>query len=409
MPPDTATVARLLRRTGFGPAPGEVESHASLADARATVLAGAVDDGAEMPDPRDEDLDPAITWWLRRMRRTTAPLHDKLVLFWHSNLTSSGDKASADMMVRQHNLIRRHALGSFRDLLGAVVTDAAMLVFLDADGSSAEAPNENLARELMELFALGRGAYTEADVRAGAVALAGFRVDWDSEAVGFDEDVAATGPVTVLGHTEPMGAARLLDIVCEQPTCAEFVTAKLFRYLVGSDPSAARLDALATTFRDSGLDIAALVEAIVGGDEITEGDGRVRWPIEWYIAAHQALGLDVDPEGIWLLYDLGQMPLYPPNVAGWPLGTQWANAGRQVLKASSMLDAFGKAAFVDFGGGSATERATAALARCGVYDPSATTVAALAAAVGTFDAGGIGDGDRMLLALALTSPEASCA
>lgn len=407
---DAAAVAHLLRRTGFGPTPGEVESYASYDEALDAVLAGAADDGAEMPDPTGDDTEPAVVWWLRRLRRTPNPLHDKLVWFWHGHLTSSADKASADMMARQHNLLRRHAAGNVRDLLHAIVRDAAMLIFLDGAGSQAESPNENLAREFMELFTLGRGNYTEADVRSGAKALAGYTVDWESEAVGFDEEAAARGRLTILGVTDTFDADRFVDVVCDQPACAAFISTKLHRFLAGVDPSDARRDELAAVLRDHDFEVVPLVEAILRHDDFAaNGLNRPRFPIEWFLATLHALGTDVDTDSIWSLAELGQMPLYPPNVAGWPAGPQWVGAGRQLLKTSMALDiatSGGSTVFVDLGG-SPAERAGGALHHCGVFEASATTSAALEAAAERVDA--VNGGDLLLLALALTSPEAACA
>lgn len=405
---EAPAVAHLLRRTGFGPAPGQVEAAGSYADALEAVLAAAVDDGAEMPDPVDDDVYPAVLWWVRRMRRGDHALHEKMVWFWHSHLTSSSDKASADMMARQHNLLRRHALGNFRELLRLMVVDAAMLVFLDAAGSDAAAPNENLARELMELFALGRGEYTEADVKAAARALAGFTVDWESEAVGFDEEAATTAPLTFLGVTGRFDAARVVDVICDQPATAAFVAAKLYRYLVGTDPDGGRRAELAGTFRDAGLEVRPLVEAILRGPEFaTARMNRPRLPLEWFVAAHLALGTGISDDDGWTLGDLGQMPLHPPNVAGWPIGPQWVGAGRQLLKASLALAAESDQLAIDFGGGPPADRAAAALAHCGLFEVSATTRAALEATARRHPADD--GGDRLLVALALTSPEASCA
>ena len=140
-------------------------------------------DAAPLPsDPEEgigeDDYDALLNGWIRQLRHPEAALHERLTWFWHGHLTTSTDKASfVPALWRQQRLLRRHALGNFRDLLRDITTDAAMLVYLDGDGSVADAPNENFSRELMELFTLGRGSYGEADVRAGARALAGWSVD----------------------------------------------------------------------------------------------------------------------------------------------------------------------------------------------------------------------------------------
>jgi uncharacterized protein (DUF1800 family) len=407
---DHGRIAHLLRRTGFGPAPGEVEAAGSYDDVLATVLASAIDDGAEIPDPHDDDITDGIAWWLRRMQTTPAPLHEKMVLFWHGHFTSSADKASADMVANQHNLFRRHALGNFRELAHAIVRDAAMLMFLDGADSSADDPNENLARELMELFTIGRGPYTQADVRAAATALAGFTVDWESEAVGFDEESASTSSLTVLGVTDTFDSDRLIDVLCDHEACAPFIAGKLFRYFVGSTAAPARLTALAATFRDHDLEIRPLVEAILTGEEFAASRlARPRFPVEWHVAAMTALGVEIVADDVWNLGELGQLPFYPPNVAGWPVGMQWVGAGRQLLRASMTLDRSWPDDYppIDLGGGSPDERAEAALHHCGLFEFAPTTRSAMTTAARRAPAAD--GGDRLLVALALASPEASCA
>lgn len=412
MPPDAATddalIAHLMRRTGFGPMPGDVEAAGSYEDVLAGVLDSAADDGAEMPDPNDDDSGPAVLWWLHRMQTTPAPLHEKLVLFWHSHVPSSADKASADMLARQHNLLRRHALGNFRALMQDIVRDAAMLIFLDGAGSNAGAPNENLARELMELFTLGRGHYAEQDVRAASKALAGFTVDWDSEAVGIDEEAANNSQLTFLGVTDTFDADRLVDVICDQPACAELITAKLYRFFIGIDPSDPRRTELAASFRASDLEIRPLVEQILSGPEFLEHRlSRPRFPIEWFVAAHAALDTDLTEDDVWSVGELGQMPFYPPNVAGWPVGPQWIGAGRQLLRASMALDAsWNDERPIDLGGGPPAARAEAAMSRCGLFEAAAGTRAGMemvAERIGPDDGG-----DRVLVAAALASPEAAC-
>lgn len=407
---DAARIAHLLRRTGFGPAPGEVEAAGSYDDTLADILA-ADNDGVEIPDPRDDEIEQGARWWLRRMRTTPAPLHEKMVLFWHSHLASSADKASGDMLARQHNLFRRMALGNFRELLHHVVRDAATLTFLDGAGSDASAPNENMGRELMELFALGRGAYTEADVRAAARALAGFTVDWDSEAVGFDEDAANTSSLTFLGVTGTFDADRLVDVICDQPACAPFVAAKVYRFFVGVPASDRRLGELASGFAASGLEIRPLVEAILSGPEFAESRlTRPRFPVEWFVAALTALVLEPTEDDVWEVGELGQRLFFPPNVAGWTVGPHWVSPGRQLVRLSmsyfrSWPEDDADPAF-DLGGGSPEGRAAAALARCGLFEVSASTRSGLELAAGRMAADE--GGDRLLVATALASPEAAC-
>ncbi len=409
MHPDAARIAHLLRRTGFGPRPGEIDEAGTYDDTLTAILDAAVDDGTEMPDANDDDSDVPVTWWLNRMLAGDSPLIDKLVLFWHSNLASSADKSSADMLVRQHNLFRRHAAGNFRGLIHGIVRDPAMLIFLDGAGSSADSPNENFGRELMELFTLGRGHYAQQDVRAAATALAGFTVDWDSEAVGVDEDAANHSRLTFLGVSDTFDADGIVDVICDQPACAEFVAAKLYRFFIGRAAPDDRLAELAAAFRESDLEILPLVRAILTGSEFAESRlTRPRFPVEWYVASRLALDLDISPDDIWSVDELGQMPFYPPNVGGWPVGRQWVSAGRQLVRASMALDGSWADDFpeIDLGGGTSADRADAALQRCSLYDVAAATrdgLELVARRVGPADGG-----DRLLTALAMASPEAAC-
>lgn len=407
VPADAAAIAHVLRRGGFGPAPGAVEAAGSYAAALEQVIASGVDDGAEIVEPDDDDADPPIAWWVARMLTTPHGLHEKMVLFWHSMMPSSANKVSADMLARQHDTFRRHALGNFRDLVHAIVHDAAMLQFLDAAGSRAPDPNENLARELMELFTLGRGNYDESDVRAAAAALAGFTVDWDSEAVGFDEEAANTSSLTILGVTDRFDPDRLVDVICDHPACPPFVARRLFEFFVGRPPDRTELDALAGGFRDRGLEVAPLVEQILRSPAFeTSRLARHRLPIEWFVALHHALGQSIAPDSIWTLDELGQMPWYPPNVAGWHVGPQWVSPGGQLLRAAVAVSAdLDHVPGLDAGDEPAA-RVDAALVRCGLFEVSGRTRAALDAAARRrgVDQGG----DPMLVALTMASPEAAC-
>ncbi|MGD9796333.1 MAG: DUF1800 family protein, partial [Acidimicrobiia bacterium] len=166
---DRALVAHLLRRTTFGPFPGQVEALAERGidvAVRSVLSANAL----QLDPPEfgtDDDERVLVDWWLDAMANPAAGLHEKMVWFWHGHLTSSLDKAEVQLMWRQHQLLRKHALGNFRDLLQAITIDAAMLAWLDGNGSTSEAPNQNYGREVMELFTLGHdGGYSEADVAA---------------------------------------------------------------------------------------------------------------------------------------------------------------------------------------------------------------------------------------------------
>jgi len=190
-------------------------------------------------------------------------LHEKMVWFWHGHLTSSISKVGQwPWMWTQHQLLRTHALGNFRALMQAITVDAAMLVYLDGDPSVVVNPNENYSRELMELFCLGIGNYTEADVENGAKALAGWDVSWPDGTVTFHPADALTTPVTYLGKSVKT-AQDVINTVVDHPACAPWIVAKLYRFFLGVNPSANRLTELANVFRNNSLEIKPLVEAIL--------------------------------------------------------------------------------------------------------------------------------------------------
>ncbi len=367
-------VAHVLRRTSFGPFPGQVEERVgegipALLDA--VLEAEPLDPG---PTPNfDEDDDVPPRRWLGLMARREAGLHEKLTWFWHGHLTSSYDKIGEwKMLWKQHLLLRRHALGNFRELLQAITIDPAMLIYLDGDGSSAHAPNENYAREVMELFALGRGTYTQADVRAGARALAGWQVDWEPATSSFSRYSGAHRPTEYLGRS--VGRAdQVVDAICDHPACAPFIAAKLHRALAGAWPTPERGAELAAVFAGSGLEIRPLVEAILRDDFfLVQRRNRAREPVEWVVAAIAALGLERADLTYDTCWSLAQVPFYPPNVAGWPPGPRWLSASSALAQAALVVQADAPAALRSEG-----DLVGAALARCSLYEPSASTLTAL--------------------------------
>ena len=405
MSDDKPTIAHLLRRSGFGPHPGQVEALLPLgyAGALAAVLAapplrpeapafGTKDDGRVL-----------VSWWLKVMSDPLAGLHEKMVWFWHGHLTSSLDKAEPVSVWRQHQLLRSHALGNLRTLLQEITVDAAMLGWLDGDGSQAEAPNENYARELMELFALGRdsGAYTEADVRAGAKALAGFSVDGEQGAkVSFEAEHALASTVSFLGRSVS-SAKDVIDAVCDHPACARLIANKVYRSFHGVDPDGEALGRFADVFRSGGLEIRPLVEAVLRDPTFVEHRlNRPRLPVEWFTAT--VATLDLSDAGGALDHDvletLGQVPFNPPNVAGWPVSARWLSAGAALAKAQFAWDQAGESETTK-----ADDPVAWVLAKAGLFEISPATHDAISRAVG--DVEGRREKATVLHALAVTCPE----
>jgi uncharacterized protein (DUF1800 family) len=399
-----AAIAHLLRRVTFGPAPGQVEALAPVG------YQGAVEAVLQAPE-RDvtppklgttDDSSTLAQWWLAQMADPAAGLHEKLTWFWHGHFTSSIEKIdNGPLMWRQHLLLRRHALGSFRELVREITIDGAMLLWLDGSGSSGDAPNENCARELMELFTMGRGSgYTEADVRAGAKALTGWTVD-DNGAVSFDPSAAYPGSVTFLGRSGHLDAAAVADAVCDHPACAPWVTQQLFRFLVGINPTPSLRSSLAAGFRDSGLQLRPLVEQILRSAEFAASRwSRPRFPVEWMTAARLTLGTRPDDNDA--LYLLGQVPFAPPNVAGWPPGFRWIGVGPALVKASLATTWAADSELL-----TEDDPVGAALDRASLYDATSQTKNTLLAAARSTNDGR--ERSSLLLALAVCAPEFSLA
>ncbi len=413
-PSPEGAIAHVLRRLGFGPAPFQAEELAASTDARS--LAAAMVDGAadrrddDEPDLGDGDAEGALmTWWLRRMVDATDDPHERMVWYWHGHLTSSLSKATAQSMWEQHLVLRDHALGNFRELLQAMTVDGAMLWFLDGAWATAGTPNENFARELFELFALGRGAYGEDDVRAAARVFTGWGVDWESNEVTWHPDNAYRRPVTVFGVRRRWTAEELVDAVCDHEACAPHVTRRLYRHLVGTEPEEGRLVELAEGFRSSGLEIRPLVRAIVTGDDFHAAvRNRPRCPVEWFVAALRTLGHGPDdPLDPWWTMQLGQVPFRPPNVAGWPDDERWLGANQVLLRASTAFAALPDGVLPDHVVDRVEPTVASVLAHCGVHDASEVTLATLRRALD--DQGEYAQGLDLLILLTLLSPEFSLA
>ncbi len=403
MADDRALIAHVLRRTTFGPHPGQTEQWVGRdigAVVDAVLAARPMEPGTPQFSDDDAELgDGPVERWLTVLADPAAGLHEKLVWFWHGHLTTSYDKVGQWRLVwRQHLLLRKHALGNFRTLLHEITTDPAMLVYLDGAGSHAEAPNENFGRELMELFALGRGNYTQAEVRSAAIALAGMDVDDNGDTVV--DSVAANRIPRELFGRKVIGPHDVVAAVCDHPACAPYLVTKLFRFLCGTDPSDTMLQRLADGFAQSGLEIRPLVAEILHSTEFLDSRlARPRYPIEWVNAASTVFGLDDIAKRRETVERLGQVPFGPPNVAGWPSGSSWLSPSHAMARAALAIEAPPLAQIAD-----AADPVTAAFERAAIYDPTPTTRDAVTALAAT---SGLDPRDRaaVILACVVSSPE----
>lgn len=408
-------IAHVFRRCGFGPRPGDVETWEDAGAAALVDYLLGIDNvelaepGQEfdgLPDPVDNDyqfLRQAAARMCERMARGANPLHERMSWYWHTHFTTSAERSGARLAWLQHHLLRRHAFGHFPTLVREITTDAAMLRYLDGSGSRADMPNENYAREMLELFTLGRdGGYTEDDVRAAARILAGWHVDYETEEVAFYPEYAYTRPVTFMGERRRWTLDEFVEFVCAQPACAPHVVTRLYHHLVGPDLTDARRDELAAVFVDAGMEIKPLVAAMLTGEDFfTSVRSRARQPIEWLLAARVAIDASpvFDPEATWWFEDMNQIPFFPPNVAGWPLDGRWSSASQIISRSSIIFDWDLAERLYD----EVEPTAAAVLARCGVFDASPSTLAALEEVEADFSE--YDDRLSLLFATVLLSPE----
>jgi uncharacterized protein (DUF1800 family) len=329
-----AQAERLLWRAGFGPRKGEAEALAKLG------LNGAVHalthPGRERlvgPAPTDEKGRPLApydawghdhTWWIDRMVRTSRPLVERMTLVWHDWFATSNDGVGSQrLMLQQNELFREHGLGSFQQLLLDVTRDPAMLLWLNGSDNSKWSPNENYAREMMELFSLGadRG-YTEADVRQQARALTGFRNDW-RDGVGptdfrYDPKYHDDGVKTIFRKHGPFTWKDSVRLAVTHPDHPSFFVGKLWSYFVGAPLDGATLTHLSQLYTSSGRTIRPVVEAILKHPALYDGPRLVKSPAVYTAGLLRRIGEPIKTTAwSWLGAMAGQQLFYPPNVAGW--------------------------------------------------------------------------------------------
>src|SRR5450432_4935955 len=224
-------------------------------------------------------------WWVEEMLATPSPLTERMTLFWHNHFVSSQQKVKlAELMYRQNVTLRANALGNFGVLLHAIGRDPAMVIYLDSAQNRKGTPNENFAREVMELFTLGEGNYTEQDVKEAARAFTGWSLDRTSGQFVFRRFIHDDGVKTVLGRTGNLDGDQVLDILLAQPATAEFVTSKLWREFVSPDPDPREVRRIAQLFRSSNYDIKVALRALLTCDAFWAPENRgtlVKSPVEF--------------------------------------------------------------------------------------------------------------------------------
>jgi uncharacterized protein (DUF1800 family) len=369
-PFDAVKAAHLLNRAGFGGTIEEVRKVLELGPAAAVDWLldfpeqSAEEQGTDVPDlsniegiPRTfkelkkayegknqqqlkelrqkfmmsnrEAIQATVGWWMRRMVDGPHPLQEKLTLFWHGHfVTSDKDERSAMAMWKQNELLRKMAVGNFRQFVRAISRDPAMLDYLNNTQNRKAHPNENYARELMELFTLGIGNYTEDDVKQGARAFTGWAHDGDDYVFRkFDHD---DGVKTFLGMRGNFNGDDIIDIILNGPVAARFVGCKLFRYFAYEEIQEDLANAIGQEFRQTNYEIRPLVKMILNSQAFYSPQAigsQIKCPVQLVLGTIRQMNLAMPPQQRLMgpLNQMGQVPFAPPNVRGWPGGRMWIN------------------------------------------------------------------------------------
>lgn len=337
----------LLRRCASGASPAEIER--ALKEGMEKTVTRLVDGEPENEDftatetllhrsaLKSENIGSLKNWWLFRFLKTANPFAEKMTLLWHNHFATSNAKVrSTEKMNTQHALIRRHALGNFADLFRAMARDVAMLVWLDGNANRKRHPNENFAREVMELFALGVGNYSESDIKEAARAFTGWHVRKD--AFWFNQIQHDKGVKTVLGKSGHFKGDDILEICLKHTACSRFVASKLLRAFVQPIPDAALLDALAERIRFHKFEISPVMRELLSSQTFYASESRgslIKSPVELVVGTFRSLdGTAQLAQCVQLMSDLGQNLFEPPTVKGWEGGRLWINSATMLQRAN---------------------------------------------------------------------------
>jgi len=330
-------------------------------------------------------------WWANRMLQTTHPVEQKMALLWHGHFATHENKVrDYRKMHQQIALFERGATGNLRDLTIEVAKNPAMLYFLDAQYNVKGAPNENFAREVMELFTMGVGNYTEKDVRECARAFTGWY--FDDLAFKVDPDKHDTGTKTFLGRSGDFDGVEVLEIIFEQPVTAEYLAAKIYRFLVRDELSPALRTKLGTVLREADYEVKPLLTAILTSKDFYSAasyGGHIKGPVEHMVAMLKHLGVATMP-GVpdfnQSTIAMGQNLLNPPSVAGWAGGKAWITPGLLITRGNVARDVLipDMTGFRDWNFSAGTDDVLGQRLRDG-YDIGAATAVNDPANMATFD------------------------
>ena len=352
----------LLGRTGFAASNSDIRAFATLSRAEAAdrLVKLAAESTIAITSPpawvNDKPIAPATRqamsqeerqaeqrrnnehalelreWWFREFLTTQSPLAEKMTLFWHNHFATSQQKVRfTPLMYRQNVLLRRNALGNFGTLLREMARDPAMLIYLDGVNSRKEQPNENFAREVMELFTLGEGNYSERDIKEVARAFTGWSIDRESGEFMFRRGIHDYGSKTLFGKTGNFDGDQIIDVLLARPEAGQFITRKLWKEFISSTPDEHEVVKLATGFRESGYNIAKLMRAVLTSDAFYAPQNRavlIKSPVEFVVGTMKTFDIETTNLRPFVIASalLGQNVFAPPNVKGWPGGAAWINS-----------------------------------------------------------------------------------
>ncbi len=368
------TAAHLLNRAGFGGTPAEIDAARGKGlEATVRYLVDVSDDFANVPPPawahprtigkirtqmRSKQISPRERrerkrafhdmegenildlrrWWLERMLTSPAPLLEKMTLFWHGHFATSVQKVGDGYwMWLQNDMLRRNALGNFATLTKKMSRDPAMMIYLDLQKSEKEHPNENWARELMELFTIGIGNYTEQDIRESARAFTGYHVNLGTQQFRFAPFQHDASPKMFMGRTGPLDGDDIIDMLLEKPACAQFIGRKIWRYFVEDNPSPETVDTVASRLHASNYEIRPVLREIFSSSKFYSEQvmrSQIKSPVQFLIQTAKLLEAPLPSPNIAQnsMRQMGQVLFAPPSVKGWDGGRAWISTSTLLFR-----------------------------------------------------------------------------
>jgi uncharacterized protein (DUF1800 family) len=417
-------IARLFHRTGFGPKPGEFAEalRAGIASTRSKILSPpstvsyvtppVLTDLGARPAPNS----PAVVefsqqlryqnqllflWWLDEMVTSPHTLQEKMTWFWHGHWATSVGKVNYALpMFNQNVTMRKYALGNFTEFSKVMFSDGALQVWLDGQENTVKAPNENLSREMMELFVLGVNRYTETDVKELARAFTGYQVSRSTGVVTYNARRRDIAPVTVLGKTGVMSPEDVIAHLVAQNNSAQFVAERIWYRFVSSQEPLPQDHPMIKAF--AGRDTYALMKSLIESSALSQEQySMVKSPVEWFIGICRALTitpskLPSPTKLVGYLEKLSQVPFSPPNVGGWPVDQAWLSSASAQYRLSFATSIIGEADLTALSAVSVVKRPAYLADLLGVVEWSTRTSYAMRS---------VRDNPQKLFVTAVCSPE----